>query len=87
MYDIMLKKEGMNIRKMSIGRINGLKIVTLRLEKNMSQEKLAELSQVSRCQIQRIESGKLGDSHIQTAIKLAKVLNVSIGELLTEEEK
>lgn len=65
--------------------INGTKIKRLREIQHLSQEKLAELAGLSRCQILRIENGKVKDIRAGTAIMLAKALNVSVEELYEEE--
>lgn len=57
----------------------------IRLERNLSVPKLAEMSDVSRRTIQDIE--KNDECKVSTAIKLAKALNVTLDELcITTEE-
>lgn len=65
----------MSIRKLknSIGR----KVKTLRLEKGLSQEKLAEYVNMSREHISCIERGK-NLASIETLYSLAKFFNVDI---------
>ena len=65
-------------------RING-KIKSLSETQHFSQEKLAELTGLSRCQIPRIENEKAKYILWGSAIMLAKVLNVSVEELYEEE--
>jgi putative transcriptional regulator len=53
----------------------------IRRERGLTQNQLAEISRVPRICISRYESGKYYPS-MSNAMKLAKVLNVSIEELL-----
>jgi transcriptional regulator with XRE-family HTH domain len=58
----------------------GLKIKELRLEKGLSQEKLALIAGLDRTYIPSIEKGERNIS-IVVAEKIAKALNVSIKDL------
>lgn len=60
-------------------KINELKLK--RELKNMSAEELAYKAGVSFNTIKRIESGK-GGMNFKTALKLAQVLGVDVGELV-----
>lgn len=55
------------------------KLKELRKKKNISQEKLARIVNVSSKTIYRIEKTKNTD--VQTAIKIAKALNSSVEEI------
>lgn len=59
-----------------------MKLKEIRIEKDLSVPKLAELSGVSRRTIQDIE--KRGDCMVSTLAKLAKALNVTLDELWGE---
>ena len=54
----------------------------LRKKMGISQEKLARLADVSNNTIINIEAGKQGNPTIETLKKIAKALNVSIGDLI-----
>jgi len=58
----------------------GLRIKTLRQEKGLSQEKLAEIADLHRTYINLVESGKRNIS-LKNINKLSKALGVSIQEL------
>jgi len=53
----------------------------IRQERGLTQDQLAELSRVPRICISRYESGKYYPS-LSNAMKLAKVLNVTVDELI-----
>ena len=69
----------MNI-KTSIGN----RIRDLRKKKNISQEKLAELSELDRTYINSVENGKRNIS-IENIEKIAKALNCSLQDFFTSE--
>lgn len=54
----------------------------IRNEKGFSQQELADKSGVSRVTISRLETGELEETNAGTLLKLAKVLNVSISDLV-----
>ena len=56
----------------------------LRKKKWLSQEKLARLADISLNTLTKIESGFAKKPTIQTVVKLAKALNISIDELVRE---
>ena len=62
--------------------IKSNKIKQLREQLNLSQEKLARLADVSNNTIINMEAGKQNNPTIETLQKIAKVLNVSIEELI-----
>lgn len=66
--------------------VDGIKVISLRLKKGMSQTDLSELSGVSRVQIQRIEGGKGGNSSIATVSRLASALDATMEEITNEME-
>ncbi|WP_194775022.1 helix-turn-helix domain-containing protein [Pararhodonellum marinum] len=59
----------------------GLKLKTLRKEKGLSQEKLAERSGLNRSYISGIEQGKRNVS-LEVMEKLVEALGAGIGELV-----
>lgn len=65
--------------------VDGLKVMSLRLDEDMTQEDLAEKSGVSRVQIQRIEGGNGRNSKVVTVSRLASALGVSIEDITVEE--
>lgn len=52
-----------------------------RIELNMSQDKLSELANISRSQIQRLEMGA-SDSKISTVCKVCLILNIDLNDLI-----
>lgn len=58
----------------------------LRKKKGLSQEKLARLADISLNALTKIESGFAKKPTIQTVVKLAKALEVSIDDLVKERE-
>ena len=66
---------------MELNTLIGEKIRLLRLEKNLSQEKLAGMAEIDRRYMQSIESGKRNIS-INTLLKLARALDVKMAEIL-----
>lgn len=64
----------------------GQVIRELRLEQNISQEKLAELSELDRSYLSEIERG-IKTISIVTLFKLSKGLNVASSKLISEMEK
>lgn len=61
----------------------GNKVKALRLEKGISQEKLAELADLDRTYIPGIEAGKRNVS-IVVVQKIAAAFNISISELFID---
>lgn len=57
----------------------------IRKQKRLSQEKLARLSDISLNTLTKIESGFTKRPSIQTIKKIAKVLRISIDELVEDE--
>lgn len=56
-------------------------------EKNISKRKLYELTNISRTNINHIANGQTTSIKFETIIKLCEVLNCTIDELITIEEK
>lgn len=56
-------------------------IKTLRLKKNMTQEKLSEISGVSRAIIAALESGARTNTSTDTLYKIAQALDVDISDI------
>ena len=61
----------------------GINIKSERLRRNISQEKLAELTNISRNSISLIETGKINPT-ILKVIDIANVLNVDLSVLIRE---
>ena len=61
----------------------GINIKSERLRRNISQEKLAELTNISRNSISLIETGKINPT-ILKVIDIANVLNVDLNTLIRE---
>ena len=61
----------------------GIAISTLRKMRGLSQEKLAELTNISRNSISLIETGKINPT-ILKVIDIARVLNVDLNTLIRE---
>jgi transcriptional regulator with XRE-family HTH domain len=70
---------------MDIQKIVGTNIKNIRETKNLSQEKLADLSDLDRTYIFSIEKGRRNIS-IKVLFKIAKALEVSILELVKDLE-
>lgn len=72
---------------MKISEIIGLNIKKLRTDREISQEKLAEISDLDRTYIQSIEKGKRNIS-VLVLLKISKALNIEVTKLLegTEDE-
>lgn len=62
----------------------GDRLKELRLKANMSQEKLSEISKVSRQTIIAIESGSVNFAKTSTLEALAKALGVSVAVFFTD---
>ena len=61
----------------------GINIKSERLRRNLSQENLAELTNISRNSVSLIETGKINPT-ILKVIDIAKVLDVDINVLIKE---
>lgn len=58
----------------------GLKVRTLRIDKNWSQQQLANNAEIELSQISRIELGK-SDASISTLSAIAKALKIKLADL------
>ena len=58
---------------------------TFREEKGFSQEKLARLADVANNTIIKIEAGKNQNPTLDTLRKIANALNISVDELIKED--
>ncbi len=61
----------------------GERLMRARMEKKLTQEKLAEKSGISRVTIANIERGTLTDVKISTMLKLAAALESSVEEIFS----
>lgn len=59
-----------------------LNLKEIREKANLTQAELAEKSGVGRVTISRLETGKLKETTFGTLMKLAKVLQVSVDDLI-----
>lgn len=62
------------------------KIKIARIEKDLSQQELADLVEVTRQTIGLIEKGKYNPT-LNLCVKIAKVLDKTLNDLFWEEEK
>lgn len=62
----------------------GKNVRRLRKKKGLSQEKLARLADISLNALTKIESGFAKKPTIQTVVKLAQALKVSLDELVQD---
>ena len=63
------------------GFMIGENIRKARKKKNLTQDKLARLSDIPYTSITKIETGVIKKPSLQTVAKIARVLNVSLDEL------
>ena len=59
----------------------------IRLEKGLSQEKVARLANIALNTLTKIESGLSKEPTIKTIAKIAGVLGVSVDKLIKEKNK
>ena len=62
----------------------GYKIKEMREKKEMSQEKLSELSGVSRSIISGLESGRVTVTTTMTLLRIAKALGVAVDDIFSD---
>ena len=60
----------------------GKNIKKIRKKRNLTQDKLARLSDIPYTSITKIETGVIKSPSIQTVAKIAKALNISLDELM-----
>ena len=63
----------------------GLNLKIARIRKGLSQNQLAEIVKVSPATISKLECGKL-NPRIDVVKRLAKALDVSVSELINDEQ-
>ena len=63
----------------------GYKIKEMREKKEMSQEKLSELSGISRSIISGLESGRVTVTTTMTLLRIAKALGVAVDDIFCED--
>lgn len=77
-------QENINVTSEKIRLKNlGINIKSERLRKNLSQERLAELTNISRNSVSLIETGKINPT-ILKVIDIARVLDVDVNILIKE---
>ena len=77
-------QENINVMSEKIRLKNlGINIKSERLRKNLSQERLAELTNISRNSVSLIETGKINPT-ILKVIDIARVLDVHVNILIKE---
>lgn len=77
-------QENINVMSEKIRLKNlGINIKSERLRKNLSQERLAELTNISRNSVSLIETGKINPT-ILKVIDIARVLEVDVNILIKE---
>lgn len=77
-------QENINVMSEKIRLKNlGINIKSERLRKNLSQERLAELTNISRNSVSLIETGKINPI-ILKVIDIARVLDVDVNILIKE---
>lgn len=77
-------QENINVMSEKIRLKNlGINIKSERLRKNLSQERLAELTNISRNSVSFIETGKINPT-ILKVIDIARVLDVDVNILIKE---
>ena len=64
----------------------GFKIKKLREEKNLSQEQLANLLDISQSKISKIENGRLKKIEMKLVLKFCKSIDVSLDEFFENKE-
>lgn len=69
-----------------IGPMHNIKIKLARVEKDLSQQELADLVEVTRQTIGLIEKGKYNPT-LNLCVKIAKVLDKTLNDLFWEEER
>ena len=77
-------QENINVMSKKIRLKNlGINIKSERLRKNLSQERFAELTNISRNSVSLIETGKINPT-ILKVIDIARVLDVDVNILIKE---
>jgi XRE family transcriptional regulator of biofilm formation len=63
----------------------GPRIVALRTEKGLSLSELARVSEISKSLLHRIENNDTSNPELETLRKIAKALDVTVGDLIGNE--
>jgi transcriptional regulator with XRE-family HTH domain len=74
-----------NVRNEQIIKAVGQRVRTIRTEKKLSMERLAELSQIDYRQVSYVELGQT-DASISTLSALCKGLQITLAELMDADE-
>ena len=64
----------------------GFKIKKLREEKNVSQEQLVNLLEISQSKLSKIENGRLKKIEMKLVLKFCKSIDVSLDEFFENKE-
>ena len=64
----------------------GFKIKKLREEKNLSQEQLANLLEISQSKLSKIENGRLKKIEMKLVLKFCKSIDVSLDEFFENKD-
>lgn len=64
----------------------GFKIKKLREEKNLSQEQLANLLEISQSKLSKIENGRLKKIEMKLVLKFCKSIDVSLDEFFENSD-
>ena len=64
----------------------GFKIKKLREEKNVSQEQLVNLLEISKSKLTKIENGRLKKIEMKLVLKFCKSIDVSLDEFFENKE-
>lgn len=67
---------------MKIGVYIGKRVLTLRKAASMTQDQLADVSQVPQGNISRLERGDVEDVHVSTLLRLSRALGATVDDLL-----
>jgi transcriptional regulator with XRE-family HTH domain len=74
-----------NVRNQTLINALGQRVRILRMEKKLSMERLAELSEIDYRQVSYVELGQT-DASISTLSALCKGLEISLAELMNADE-
>ena len=64
----------------------GFKIKKLREEKNLSQEQLANLLEISQSKLSKIENGRLKKIEMQLVLKFCKNIDIELDEFFENKD-
>ena len=83
--NFQLESHSLRFREVIYDRIGG-NVRKIRMEKGLTQEKLAEKTELSLTVIQKVETGQSG-SRLETLIRIALALGVSLDILMDMKER